>query len=329
MQIGKLSSSRLQKTVLNKISNHRNDILVNSALGEDSAVIDFGEQVLAISSDPITGAAKNAGYLAVHVACNDLAATGAKPLGIQVVLLLPPEISDEEIKNLMTEIDETANNIGAQVLGGHTEILDQLDKPIIVVTAIGKADKNKYVSTGGSQVDDDIIITKGLGLEGAYILANDYPDLLKQAGISDAVIKRAESFDQLISVLPEGMLAAEFGVHSMHDITEGGLFGAIDEVSRASDHGFLINISSKVLDSAVAEIVEKLKLNPYALISSGSMLITTDKGDELVQLLEDKGIKAFKIGKIIETGQNVDNGKDVKHFDWDGRDELWKFIEKI
>ncbi len=76
--------------------------------------------MLAISSDPITGAGQQAGYLAVHVACNDLAAAGASPIGVQVVLLLPPDSTDDMIGDLMTEINETACSLGIEVLGGHT-----------------------------------------------------------------------------------------------------------------------------------------------------------------------------------------------------------------
>ena len=328
MKIGKLSSNRLKETVLSKITKHRDDILVDSAIGEDSAVVDFGDQILAISSDPITGAGQKAGYLAVHIACNDIVATGAKPIGIQVVLLLPEEITDNEIKEIMTEIDETSKEINVQILGGHTEVLSHVDKPIIIITAIGKAEKNNYVATSGARLGDDIIITKGLGLEGAFILANDYSNILLERGVSQKVINKAKSFDKYISVLKEGIKASEIGVNSMHYITEGGLIGALDEVSRASKLGFQININNYAIPETVTEITDRLNLDPYSLISSGSLLITTSKPDELIKELNKIGVKSYKIGKMIEEGRIINNGKELKDINWDGKDSLWKFIEQ-
>lgn len=328
MEIGKLSSHRLKETVLSKITSHRDDILVDSAIGEDSAIVDFGDQILAISSDPITGAGKRAGYLAVHIACNDIVATGAKPIGLQVVLLLPEKITDNEIKEIMTEIDQTSKEINVQILGGHTEVLSHVDKPIIIITAIGKADKNNYVPTSGAKLNDDIIITKGLGIEGAFILANDYSKVLIEKGVSQETINKARSYDKYLSVLKEGIKSAEIGVNSMHDITEGGLIGALDEVSRASGLGFQININKGAIPDVVSEITGKLNIDPYSLISSGSLLITTNKSDELIEALDDIGIESYKIGKMIKNRRIINNGKELKDINWDGKDSLWKFIEQ-
>lgn len=328
MQIGKLSSDRLKDTVLSKITHYRDDVLVNSSIGEDSAVLDFGDKILAISSDPITGAGNKAGYLAVHVACNDIAATGAVPIGIQVVLLLPENITDNEIKEIMTEIDNTSKEINVQILGGHTEILSHVDQPIIVITAIGSADKNSYVATGGAKLGDEILITKGLGIEGAFILANDYTNYLLNSGVSKQNIEEAKSFDKYLSVLKEGIKAVEIGVNSMHDITEGGLIGALEEVGRASNLGFQIDINSRAIPGAVKEITEKTGIDPYSLISSGSLLITTKNADKLINHLNKIGIKSYKMGKMVEKGSIINNGKSMKDISWDGKDSLWKFIEK-
>src|SRR6056297_3416207 len=122
MEIGKLAGSRLKEIILDKIEHFRSDVVVPAGPGEDSAVVDFGDSLLVVSSDPITGAEKNAGFLAVNVACNDIAAAGAEPFGIQVVLLLPPELEEEKSENLMGEIVSTAKSMDIEVLGGHTEI---------------------------------------------------------------------------------------------------------------------------------------------------------------------------------------------------------------
>ena len=329
MQAGKISSERLQNTVLNNITHHREDVLVNSGLGEDSAVIDFGEEVLAISSDPITGAGEKAGYLAVHVACNDLAATGAEPIGIQVILLLPPGSTDEKISALMSEIDETASGLSVQVLGGHTEIIDDVSRSLIAVTAIGKAGRDRYVPTGGARAGDDIVLTKGVGLEGAFILASDFEEHLISRGVSRETIRAARNYQNHISVLQEGLIAADFGVNSMHDVTEGGLYGALTEMSQAARKGFVLNKSPQLVPDPVKEITARLNMDPFGLISSGSMVISTDSAEDLIELLEENDISAYVAGNIIPEGRFIKETGRRYELSWQGEDELWNFLEKI
>ncbi len=329
VEVGKIPADKLEESVLKKIGYKHRDVLVHAGIGEDCAVIDFGEDVLVISSDPITGASENAGYLAVHVACNDLAATGARPVGVQVVLLLPPAITDKELADLMEEIARTAQSIDVEIIGGHTEIVSCVSKPIITITAVGKADRNSYVSSSGAKPDDDLIITKGSGIEGTYILAHDYEDLLKEKGVSKGIITGAKKYGKDLSVLTEGLIAAEMGANAMHDVTEGGLYGALEEMARASGLGFDLYPARVLVRKETEIITGALELDPLGLISSGTMLIAAEDGDRIINKLESQGIRAVKIGKIREKGRYIrgDDGHKVD-FCWSNRDELWSFMEK-
>ncbi|MTI59788.1 MAG: AIR synthase [Firmicutes bacterium] len=327
MQIGKIPGDKLKEIVLNKINYKRDDVLLHAGIGEDTAVIDPGNDLIVISSDPITGASKNAGYLAVHVSCNDIASAGAKPLGIQVVLLLPAEITDQEIAGLMEEINDTARKIEVEVLGGHTEILSAVNKPIIVVTAVGKAVRGKFVSSAGAEPGDDIIITKGIGIEGTYILANDYYDELSKKGVKPELLKRACSYGDKLSVINEGIIAARMGANAMHDITEGGLYGALEELSQATGLGFELYEDKLLLTEETAVICKMMEIEPAALISSGSMLITIENGEELIKELADNGIEAAVIGKVTPGGNYVYKKGSKEIFNWSGKDELWRVME--
>ncbi len=150
-------------------------------LGEDCAVIDFGDEVCLISSDPpITGAAEGIGELAVHVACNDIAANGGTPVGVQIVLLAPPvHIKEEQIRQIMADIQATAAALEVEVMGGHTEITSKVTDCVVSVTAVGRAPKGRYVTSQGAKPGgDDLIITKGLAIEATAILAREYAHLL-------------------------------------------------------------------------------------------------------------------------------------------------------
>ncbi|MFP4015979.1 MAG: AIR synthase family protein [Halanaerobiales bacterium] len=327
MKIGKMPAAKLEEIVLNKIGYKRDDVLVHAGIGEDCSVVDLNDQLLVISSDPITGASKNAGYLAVHVACNDIAAAGAEPIGIQVILLLPEEIDEVEIANLMNEITETAASINVEVLGGHTEILSAVSKPIICVTAVGKVEKDKVCSSADAMPGDDIVVTKGVGIEGTYILANDYSDLLKENGVSVDIIENALTYKNKLSVINESRIAVRHGANAMHDITEGGLYGALEEVSQAAEVGFDLYMDNLPISEETEVISGAMKIDPAGLISSGSMLITVPESEDLLKELKCQGIKAAKIGIVTEKEKNIIISGEKKAFVWSNKDELWRLME--
>lgn len=327
MKAGKLSAEELEELVLSTLRRKRDDILVYPRIGEDCAVVDFDDQVLIISTDPITGADEGIGSFAVNIACNDVVANGGEPVGIQLTILIPPEVTKDKLRKIMLEVEEAAAKLNVDVLGGHTEITSTVNKVIISTTAIGRAPRDRYVVSTGARPGDDILVTKAVGLEGTAILARDYPEVLKKKGVPGEVIKEAGELIELISVVPEGLLCAEFGVHAMHDITEGGLLGALWELAYAAGVGFVVDRDKIPVFHPTAEICSRLGLDPLRLISSGSLLVITDKGSELKGLLGDAGINAEIIGKIREGGYRVVSGENTKEIAPPFKDELWRWLE--
>lgn len=329
MKIGKIPGEQLRKIVLDKLSFRRDDVLVHAGLGEDCAVVDLENNLLVISTDPITGADKNSGYLAVHIACNDIAAAGAEPIGIQVVLLLPPTSTKGFIARLMDEINITASSLGVEVIGGHTEILSAVNKPIISVTAVGKVARDNYITSAGAQTGNDLVVTKGVGIEGTYVLANDYDKYLLKMGISEDILASAKGYGRMISVLKEGLISAQLGATAMHDITEGGLYGALKELSAASGVGFTVNYDTFPVREETKIICNTLNIEPAGLISSGSMLIAIPKGKMLVEKLAEEGIYASVIGTITREGRSIIKNGVVTNFSWSEKDELWRLMENF
>ncbi|MFW6035379.1 MAG: AIR synthase family protein [Halothermotrichaceae bacterium] len=329
MDIGKIPADRLKKIVIDQIGYKRDDVLVHAGIGEDSAVLDLEGDLLVVSSDPITGAANNAGYLAVHVACNDLAAAGAEPVAIQLVLLLPPEIEDVDIANLMKDISTTAESINVEIIGGHTEILSAVSKPIISVTAVGRSISNKVISSAGCTAGDDLVLTKGVGIEGTYILACDYPELLAEKGVSSQIISAAEKYGEKLSVIKEGKIGARTGANAMHDITEGGLYGALDELAYASGTGFKVDLDKLIINEETEVISKALNIDPAGLISSGSMLIAISDSKVLISKLGEIGVNAVKIGEITKNDKFLLKDGNKKKFQWKQKDELWCLMERF
>jgi len=312
MKEGKLDFDDLRNIILNNKTIKRNEVKVRNDVGEDCSIIDFGDCEGIFSTDPITGANENVGKLAVHVNCNDIASSGGEPIAILVTILAPTSSNIEEINTVMHEIDEEAAKIGVEIIGGHTEVTSAVNKMVISVTVIGKNKKGKSIKTAGAQLGDDIIVTKAIGLEGTYILINDYEERIKKV-LSKEEIDFGKSLINKISVLEEGKIGGEFGVNSMHDITEGGLLGGLFEVAMASDKGFKIFKDKIPMLDITKKVCGEFQIDPLRLISSGSMLITTKNGEELIKKLNDKGIDGSIIGIIGEKdGILVVDNKEIK-----------------
>lgn len=329
MEAGKIKIDDLKGLVLDQITSTNPDVLVGPKAGEDSAVIDFGEFVAVMSTDPITGVKEGMGSLAVNVACNDIAANGAHPIGIQQALLVPPETKQQEIVAIVEDINNAAQDLGIDVLGGHTEVTDIVKQPLVSCTAIGKTSKDKFVTSSDAEIGDDIVITKWTGLEGTSILASDFENKLLDLGVSEEVLCLARELATDISVIPEGMIGAELGVNAMHDVTEGGLYGALYELTDAAEVGFEIYEEQLPVHSSTTAIAQALEINPYHLIGSGMMILTTPRGDELINSLRGEEIKSTKIGKVTKKDKIIHTKGQIKKLESIPEDELWRVLAEI
>lgn len=299
MKLGKLNWDDLKKIIDNNRGKQREDVLVKSGIGEDCSVIDYGEYKCVLSTDPITGATTNIGKLAVHINANDIGSSGAELVGLLVTILAPPNTTLEEIKVVMKEISDEAAILNAEILGGHTEITDAVNRIVVSCTAVGKGKAEEIVATKGAAIGDDIIVTKDLCLEGTSIVVNDY--LTHCMGIlTDEEIEEANSYSEKLSVIKEGQIAGKLKVSSMHDITEGGVLGALFEVAEASCCGFKIYEDVLPITEVTEKICNHFKIDPKKFISSGSLLITCKSGKELVEKLQESEIKATIIGKVTQ-----------------------------
>ncbi|MCS7385330.1 MAG: AIR synthase family protein [archaeon GB-1867-005] len=307
LPLGKLSPDVLESLVFNRIGVDDPRVLVKPKIGEDAAIIDFGDRVLVLHSDPITGAIENIGWLAVNVSSNDVATRGAKPKWISMVILLPENADSQLLDEITKQIDDAAKKLGIMIVCGHTEVTPGLNRPILISTAIGEASKDKYVTTSGARVGDKIILTKGAAIEGTAIFAYEFEDFLK-AKLGADLVERAKKYIELISVLKEAMIAVEVGgVTAMHDPTEGGVLGGLQELAKASNVGFRILEEKVIINAETEGICKVLGADPLQTISSGSMIITSkpSKADEIVEALRNSGIKASIIGEVVEEKEGM------------------------
>jgi len=326
MDIGKVPNDILKSIVLDRIKNKRKEVIVNPGIGEDCAALDLGDNFCIVSSDPITGTSYDIGRLAVHVSCNDIASSGAEPVGIVVTLLLPKGTSEKQLEEIMGQICHAAGELNIDILGGHTEITDAVNRYIISGTCIGKVPQHGLVVSSGARPGDFLVMTKSAGIEGTAIIASEKEEELSRL-FGKEFVERAKGLIKNISVVREGLIAGRCGATAMHDVTEGGLLGALWEMAEASSVGLEVEKDSIPIEEETKAICEHYSINPLKLISSGCMLIACKDGMTMVKALEEAGIKSRIIGRVSKNGKRVlIDGKASSEILPPEPDELYKVI---
>lgn len=327
MEVGKLPNEILEKIVIANIKNKREEVLVRAAVGEDTAIIDFGEDVCVMSTDPITGATKDIGRLAVHISCNDVATSGAEPIGVLLTILAPPNTREEDLEEIMKDAGRASEEINVEIVGGHTEITDAVNRIVISTTVLGKQAREKLPNSKAIKDGDKVLITKYAGIEGTSIIAKELEVLLIDK-IGKEKLDIAKNMDNMLSVVKEGRICGEIGVHYMHDITEGGVLGAVWEASKATGKGIRVIEELIPVKDVTREIADILGIDLYKLISSGSMLIiaSEEKVLKIKQELEKVNIKSTVIGEIIDKGTIIEKNGRNYHIQSPASDELYKAL---
>ncbi len=325
MKIGKLPEQVLLRSVLKEVGHRREEVLMGPGVGQDCAVVALdSDEMFVMSADPITGTVKDIGSHSIHITANDLAASGAEPVGVMLTILIPEETAESELRVMMRDVEQTCKALHMEVLGGHTEVTNVVRQPLISVAGVGKVKKGREVLTNGLKAGDDLIVTKWIALEGTSIIAKEKEADLKKA-LPEELVDTAKRFDQYLSVLPESRIAVAHGVSAMHDITEGGILGALWEFVEGAGVGLDVELRQIPIRQESVEICERYGLNPYQLMSSGSMLIGTTRGAALVRRLREAGIPAVLIGQTTEGRDRIlRNGEEIRYLDRPQSDELYR-----
>ena len=309
MEVGKFPASLLER-ILAKVDISDPRVVVGPRVGEDTAVLQTSGSLLVAKSAPVTFATDQIGWYAVQVNANDVACTGGTPKWFLATLLVPERFTEDEAEAVFDQILEACRSIDVSLVGGHSEVTYGIDRPIIMGTMLGEVEQDKLILTGGAQEGDSIVVTKGIAIEGTALLAREKASQLLQAGMSQEEIDKAASLLSVpgISVLHDARVAcASSQVHSMHDVTEGGLVTGLREVAKASGLGLAIEESSVPILSECQEVCEALGLDPLGLLASGALLITLPTADipGLLTSLEGEGINGFEIGTMIEAAEGL------------------------
>lgn len=329
MRIGKISESVLKRSVLRYIKTNRDEVIKGAGVGEDCAFLVCQGEKLAVSTQTVTIPTKQAGYLAIMAGANNLMAAGAEPIAATLAVTLPAAAEEAVLKEIMKRAQVCCEELGIQIAGGHTQVSRALISPVVSATVTGAVKQKESVKkeipyTGKKPVNMDIVISKWIGLEGTFLLAEEKEEELRSR-YPMALLYMAKECGTHLCIRKEAAAAWEAGVRVMHDASSGGVFGALWELSRKLETGFTVDLKKIPVKQETIEVCEFYGLNPYQLLSGGALLMVAEDGSALVRELEQQGVPGTVIGHTISGNDKlIFNQEEIRYLEPAAPDEIGK-----
>jgi hydrogenase expression/formation protein HypE len=302
------------------------EVRVGPAIGEDGCAIEVPPGFLVAATDPITFTGADVGRLAVIVNANDVAVMGARPRWFLATVLLPQGTTDIAVRELFAALRAGLSDVGAVLVGGHTELTAAVTRPLVVGQMLGVVDEGKLVATRNAQVGDVVVQIGPVPVEGAAVLAVEAAARL--GGVDQAMLHAAaRAFDNPgVCVVEAALLAAELGATALHDLTEGGMAAGLHELARAAGVSIRVDTAAIRWFPPGVAVCRALGADPWATLASGAVLaaFAPDDAANAVDTLAERGHPASTIG-VVEPGGGV---RDLagRRIAWPNRDEVARLL---
>jgi hydrogenase maturation factor len=297
------------------------EVLLVPAVGEDACALDLPAGVLIAATDPITLTGRDIGRYAVIVNANDVAVMGVRPRWFLAVLLLPPGSTGAEVEALFSSIHRTLDEIGATLVGGHTEITQAVTQPVVIGHMLGVSEDRRFVSTGGARAGDVVIQVGAAPVEGAAVR-------LQVVDPSVVAAAAAGLHQPGISVVEAALAAAELGAIALHDPTEGGIAAGLNELAAASGVRLRVDRTRVLWFDPGLAVCTALGADPWATLASGSLLAAFHprEAEAAIEALRAGGAAVAAIGRA-EPGSGV-RDTDDEAIPWPSRDEVSRLLAR-
>jgi thiamine-monophosphate kinase len=251
----------LENKIINNLINsfERSSQQLNKPHESDAEIIQLGEMILAMTTDSISEEISTGlyddpyliGWMIVTVNMSDLAAVGAKPVGILISEIFPKEFSSEKITQIQKGISDACRKYNTFVMGGDTNEGENL---ALTGTAIGIINKDKIISRVGCKVGDTIYSSGKLGVGNAFAISK----LISQTG-SFINYKPVACIDlcKLISKYTSACMD-----------TSDGLISTLDQLLRLNNVGFeLLENPESLIDEEAVSYSKKLSIPSWLLLA--------------------------------------------------------------
>lgn len=322
---GKLPNETLGR-YLESLPPLDSSVVLGPAVGEDTAAvtIDPHSPYLVLKSDPITFVTDRPADYLVVINANDIVTSGAEARWLLTTVLVPPQTTTSQVLRLLDDVAQACTRYGIILCGGHTESTDAVTRPVVIGSMVGAVPRDRLLDKRNMRPGDRILLTKHAGLEGTAVLAQELEKTLLARGLSPEDLRTARGLVEQLSVAAEARISADSpGTSALHDVTEGGVATALEELSLAGGHRIRVDLEQISTHPLTRSICTALDVDPLGLIGSGSLLLCCreEQHEELARRIEDAGIPVAVVGEVEEAGRGV-----AAH--WGGAPATWPRFER-
>jgi len=325
--LGKIDRQFFERRIAPNLGADRDDVAIGPQHGVDFGVLDVGGQALVTATDPVSILPalgfERAARFALDLVLADVAVSGVAPSHLSICFTLPETMTDEQFATVWETIHEECLDLGVSVVTGHTARYSDPSHPWVgAATAMGVGEHADIVRPDGASEGDRLLLTTGPAVESVGLLSTLFGDQLE---LPEAVVSSAQDRLEEVYCVRDALTAAAAGdITAMHDVTEGGLAGALNEMADGAGVRFAVDREAVPMRPGVREVCDALEIDPWAATSSGSLLIAVDPAsvEDVMVALESRGTVVAEIGRVeaitgTEEGEVVVDGKRLEHPDVD------------
>jgi hydrogenase expression/formation protein HypE len=278
------------------------------AQGNDGALLpvapellDGGKLVMACDGhvvSPIFFPGGDLGSLAVHGTVNDVAMLGARPLYLSASFIIEEGYPLADLKRVVDSMAAASREAGVPVVTGDTKVVEQGkgDGVFIATTGVGVVPRGRVIGGALARPGDVVLLSGSIGDHGVAVLSKRESLDFETTIESDSAALHTLVAD-LLAAVPEG------AVHVLRDPTRGGLATTLNEITRQSGVGMLLQEAAIVVKPQVDAACELLGLDPLYVANEGKFIavVAADAAEAALAALHDHplGRDAARIGVVI------------------------------
>jgi putative methanogenesis marker protein 2 len=261
---------------------------IAASVGEDAAAIEYGDDYILFAADGIMESLVKtdpfyAGYFAVLVNVNDIAAMGGKPLAMVDII----SMSDGKIcSKLLKGMERAVRKFNVPIVGGHTH--PDCNYNAIDISIIGTVPKADMIRSNTAKAGDDIVFamdTDGFfppGLRYAWDTTTKKDDITVQ-----------RQMDMMCTIAKEHLVTAG------KDMSNPGCIGTMGMLLESSGKGGYIDVDKIPVPKGVDMIQWFLTYQGYGFV----LTCKPGNSQRLIDLFGTVGVDAAVVGKVDDSSE--------------------------
>lgn len=313
MKQGKISEMILKRSILKNITYKKKEIIQGAGVGLDFSAIDLSAGNAVAACDTCFYENREDIEVLVDKVCNNLLVSGGVPLAILVQLIVPTDVREQEIKQVMKQLDENGRRRQVQLAGGNTVVSPQVGSIIVSLTGIGQVGCGQCWFQGKLEAGQEVVLCGCIARHMTKKLVMSHREELLTR-FSSGFLEKILVWENLTDITPMIQVCRRAGVDAVHDLSYSGIFGGLWELASAGGLGIEARINDVLIRQETVELCEFFQYNPYELPSVGNVLAVTQDSGVLINMLEQEGIRGALIGRMIQGNDKYVLCHDEKRF---------------